>query len=244
MPSELTAETEALWRDVEDRVDDGRDGPRLRPMLVELARRAPDGSRAWAYACCELAERVMGEEPWHASVLARRVTRSCPEDHRGWGLLGLSSSLLGHHRFAVVAYRRALRLQPSNPWYAHNLGHLLDAVLGEPTKALPLLQSAYVTLHGWEADVVDGLQLERARQEVTSSLAHALLSSGDLPSARALMKQVIRGAARPEHHELYREILAREEAAVDAVAEREAADPGSPRGARRRPRKRRHTKDG
>lgn len=240
MAGELTAETEALWRDVEDRVDDGRDGPRLRPLLVELARRAPEGSRAWAYACCELAERVMDEEPWHASVLARRVTRACPEEHRGWGLLGLSSSLLGHHRFAVVAYRRALRLQPKNPWYAHNLGHLLDAVLDDPQRALPLLQSAYVTLAGWEESHVDGLQLERARQEVTSSLAHALLSSGDVPSARALMKEVVRGTARPEHHELYREILAREEAALRAVTdELDVAEVP-----RRRPRKRRHTRDG
>lgn len=242
MPGELTAETEALWRDVEDRVDDGRDGPRLRPMLVELARRAPEGSRAWAYACCELAERVMGEEPWHASVLARRVTRACPDEHRGWGLLGLSSSLLGHHRFAVVAYRRALGLQPKNPWYAHNLGHLLDAVLGDPERALPLLQSAYVTLHGWETSTVEGLQLERARQEVTSSLAHALLSSGDVPSARALMKEVVRGAARPEHHELYREILAREEEAVHALSEGDDLDAVAP--PRRRARKRRHTRDG
>ena len=238
MPGELTAETEALWRDVEDRVGDGRDGPRLRPMLVELARKAPEGSRAWAYACCELAERIMGEEPWHASVMARRVTRACPEDHRGWGLLGLASSLLGHHRYAVVAYRRALRLQPTNPWYAHNLGHLLDVVLGDPKRALPLLQSAYVTLHDWESSAVDGIQLERARQEVTSSLAHALLASGDVPSARALMKQVVRGAARPEHHELYREIIAREEAAVDAV---DVSGRGTAAGARRRARKRRHT---
>lgn len=245
MAGELTAETEALWRDVEDRVGDGRDGPRLRPMLVELARRAPDGSRAWAYACCELAERVMDEEPWYASILARRVTRDCVDNHRGWALLGLASSILGHHRYAAVAYRRALDLQPHNPWYAHNLGHLYDAVLGDPERALPLLQRAHATLDEWACrplEAPEGLDVARAQQEVASSLAHALLHAGDLPSARAVMKRVVRGAARPEHHELYRAILDREQAVVESAQPSERRPAG---GARRRARKRRrHTKDG
>jgi tetratricopeptide (TPR) repeat protein len=216
MADELTARAASLLRDARDRVRDGRDGPRLEDVLVELSRCAPSGSAAWTFAVCELAERRMSREPWQAAVLARRATQARPDEHRGWGLLGLAQSLLGHHRFAVRAYDEALRLQPSNPWYAHNLGHLYDVALAQPKRALPLLRTAREVLAGWSE--VPGVDLGRARQEVTASLAHALLGIGEPARAREVMRDLMRGAPRPAHHELYAAILAAEEEALAVVA--------------------------
>ena len=116
-------------------------------------------------------------------------------------------------------------------------------MLGQPERALPLLLEAYGTLMGWAASpcaAPEGVDLDRARQEVASSLAHALLHAGDAPSARAVMLQVVRGAARPEHHELYRAILDHERAAVEA----QPSPPRARQVSRRARKRRRHTKDG
>ncbi|MEZ4446481.1 MAG: hypothetical protein R3B72_45805 [Polyangiaceae bacterium] len=203
------------------------------PRLVELRRRAPEGSAPWAFASVELAERTVSFDPWRASALAHGVTRVCPEDHRAWGLLGLAQSLLGHHRFAIHAYHQALDLRPNNPWYAHNLGHLYDIALDEPETAIPWLTRAREGLAAMP--VSRGLDLDKARREVAASLAHALLGVGQASQAREVMREVMTGGPGPAHHELYREILAREDAALDAMDRPD----GRPR---RQPRKRRYTR--
>src|SRR5450631_4397494 len=102
------------------------------PMLHRLARLAGDGSDENIFAHLHLAELLVERDPWRAALHARRVLATRPDDDRGWAMLALCQTLLGHYRYAVVAYHRALKSAPSNPWYAHNLGHLLDVALGRP----------------------------------------------------------------------------------------------------------------
>ena len=83
------------------------------------------------------------KNPWRAAIYAKRVVTERPDDDRGWALLGLSQTLLGHYRFAVSAYQKALACAPNNPWYAHNLGHLLDVALDRAQDALQWLRTAY-----------------------------------------------------------------------------------------------------
>jgi tetratricopeptide (TPR) repeat protein len=139
-------------------------GPRdLVPMLKKLILLAPDHSDAALFGKQQLAEIVLQTEPFRAVVLLREVLQH--SDHeRAWALLGLSHTLLGNYRCAVSAYTRALGLTPDNPWYAHNLGHLLDAAIGRPEEALRYLRLAHRRL---SSDV-----------EVASSYAHALLRAG------------------------------------------------------------------
>lgn len=205
MARHLSADAEALWRDCEEAIETGRPEPRVMPLLVRLARMAPRGSDAWLYALRNLAERVVNEDAWRAALLARRMVEARPDDDGGWAMLGLAQSLMGHHRYAIRAYRRALSLAPNNPWYGHNLGHLYDVALGRPDIAVPLLSRALGELRRMGA--IAGSDMTRALDEVAASYAHALLHSGDPAAARRVMLGVMRGGAKPEHHKLYGEIL-------------------------------------
>ena len=209
---------------------------RLRPLLVRVARSAPEQSDAWRVAHRELAAQIVDSHPWRSSLLLRRVLRFHVQDDGSWALLGLAQSLLGNHRYAVRAYRRALRLAPDNPWYAHNLGHLYDAVLDQPLQALPLLRRSVAQIE--RLSLSNPARFGKARDEVVASYAHALLRTGDSLSARRLMRGVIRGSATASQHALYREIL---EAEDDAVAAHLDRLPSELLG-RRRPRKSRRTR--
>ena len=66
-----------------------------------------------------------------------------PDDDRGWATLALCQTMLGNYKFAVSAYHHALTSAPKNPWYAHNLGHLLDVALGRARDAVGWLKRAY-----------------------------------------------------------------------------------------------------
>lgn len=229
---ELSAEAEALWRAVEVANTSGSAQARVVVMLVELARVAPERSEAWTYAHRELAAHLFAEDPWRASICARRVLDHSPRDAMAWGILGLTQSVLGNHDYAVRAYRRALRYEPHNPWYAHNLGHLLDVAFDRPHESVRLLERA---LHG-----LAGLSdiSRRHAAEMTASLAHALWRAGDPYAAHARIRAVIQsGEATAAHHELYRHIDAElDERLHEAMA---AIDPRPPR--RRRVRARRRT---
>jgi Flp pilus assembly protein TadD len=207
---------DALWREVERAVDSGRDEARMVRLLADLARRAPTTSDAWLYAVRQLAERTVGDDPWRASLIARRIVRCRPDDDSGWAILALAQSLLGHHRFAVRSYHKALALAPRNPWYAHNLGHLYDIALGQPARALPLLARALDELRSWSRHAP--VDLERAIDEVRASYAHALLHADRAPEARTIMRQVIGASPKPEHHDLYAAILCAERALIAAEA--------------------------
>lgn len=142
------------------------------PMVEALARAAEPGSSAWVFANRQIAELLLEEQPWRAAIAARRVARHQPDDDGARAIQGLALTLLGHYHLAARAYRAALAIAPGNPWYAHNLGHLLDVALGRPGDALPHLRRAH------EAD---------PHAEIAASFAHALARTGQLDEARRVL---------------------------------------------------------
>lgn len=157
-------------------------GPRdLVPMLNKLIHVAPAGSDAALFARRQLAETIVQSAPWRAAVLLREVLAQ-RDDDRAWAVLGLCHTLLGHYRCATRAYSRALALTPDNPWYAHNLGHVLDVALDQPEQALRHLRFAYREL--------------KSDPEVASSYAHALAHAGRVSDAERILSRALRDANR------------------------------------------------
>lgn len=146
-------------------------------ILQRLLRMVPPDSEDALFAHRHLAELTVESNPWSAALSARRLVRRNPEDDQGWALLALALTLLSHYRAAVRAYRRALALSPHNPWYAHNLGHLLDVGLDRPDAGLPLLSAAH--------------RKEPKETEIASSYAHALGRVGKIEEARDLLRRSI-----------------------------------------------------
>lgn len=162
----------SLLRDVGWALRHGLEDTQLRPMLAQLAAVAPRGTDSWELAIIKLAELEAPTHPWRASILARQALREGDTPH-AWAVFALAQSLLGNFRIAARCYRRALFAVPDNPWYAHNLGHLLDVAFNRPNDALPYLKRAY--------------EAQPAEPEIAASLAHAMLASGDPASARRLL---------------------------------------------------------
>jgi tetratricopeptide (TPR) repeat protein len=111
-----------------------------------------------------------------------------PDDDRGWATLALCQTLLGNYKFAVNAYHRALATAPKNPWYAHNLGHLLDVALGRAGDAIGWLKRAY--------------QTAAYSGEVAASYAHALARVGRLTEARKVLARAMKRGSSREHSAL------------------------------------------
>lgn len=145
------------------------------PLLHQLARIASPASEDAAFAHQKLAELLAEEEPWRAALYARRVIQHFPASDRAWAVLALSQSMLGNYRFARTAYQHALELAPKNRSYAHNLGHLLDVALGEPSTALPWLRRAY--------------EVARSDPSVAASYAHALARAGRWADAKRVLER-------------------------------------------------------
>lgn len=158
------------------------------PLLHRLARLAPQGSEEATYANLHLAELLVERDPWRAALYARRVLSHRPDDDRGWATLALCQTLLGNYRFAVNAYHRAIASAPKNPWYAHNLGHLLDVALGRASDAIGWLRRAY--------------QSAAYSGEVAASYAHALARVGRLPEARRVLTRAMKRNGSREHSAL------------------------------------------
>lgn len=179
-----------LRREIDHGLDKRLDAEVLLPLLARLARAATEGSEDWVHAHRHLAELGVEHDPWRAAIFARRVVRVRPDDDGAWAVLGLSQSLLGNYRYAAHAYRRALRLTPSNPWYAHNLGHLYDVALNRPKDALPLLEQA--------------TKADTGQSDIAASYAHALARCGELTLAKRVLKRAIRHGATSEQMALSR----------------------------------------
>lgn len=190
MSRTASGELDRLRRDVERALRENVDAEEILPLLARLARAAAPESDAWIFAHRHLAEIGVEHDPWRAALFARRVIALRPEDDGAWAVLGLSQSLLGHHRYAARAYERALSLAPHNPWYAHNLGHLYDVALGRPADALALLERA-ATAQPDEADIA-------------ASYAHALARCGRVATAKRVLKRAIRRGATADQMALYR----------------------------------------
>ena len=159
----------------------------LLTAILERATREPsevdEDTRIFAHR--HLASLMLERDPWRAALHLRKVLAAAAHDDGAHALMALSQALLGNHRAAIAAYRRAIHIAPRNPWYRHNLGHLLDIALDDPVAALPHLEVA----------------AERAghEHEVLASLAHCLARLGQL--ARATMVAEYALDLAPDHQE-------------------------------------------
>jgi tetratricopeptide (TPR) repeat protein len=183
-------EIDRLRKAVEGALKGTTESPDLLPLLHRLLRAAPPESEHAAFAHRKLAELLVERDAWRAALHARAATKLVPDDDRGWAALGLSHSMLGNYRSAATAYRQALAQAPENPWYAHNLGHLLDVVLGEVDEAVTWLRLAH--------------QRVRKNSEIGTSYAHALARTGRIEEARRVLARVTREGATREQVALSR----------------------------------------
>lgn len=167
--NEDAALVDRLYTDIEWALSQGLPQTDLVFMLERLAKEAPPHTQHYVYAKRQLAELLVRHHPFRAARLAQDVLAQQPDD-RASAVLGLSHMILGNYRLAEKAYRQALRMVPHCPWYAHNLGHLLDAALDRPEDALRYLLLAR-----------RGLPQE---PEIASSYAHALLRAGKPDEAK------------------------------------------------------------
>src|SRR5690606_11168904 len=125
----------------------------------------------------------------------------------------------GNYRTAVSSYRRALSLEPKNPWYHHNLGHLLDVALDEPAAALAHLEVALA-------------HAEPPEYEITASAAHCYARLGQLARALELAREAVHAAPHNGDHTA---LLSWIEAGAPPDASvkqhrRDGAQPGNERG--------------
>jgi len=178
---------ETLRRRAERALDEGRGRRVVEPILERILKLAPDGDPARVFAHRHLAELRLEQDPWSSALHLRKVIAESPHDDVSHSLMALAQALLGNYRAAVAAYRRALALSPRNPWYHHNLGHLLDVALDDPTCALPHLE----------------LALEHAdppEHEITASTSHCLARVGRLDEAHELAQEAVSAAPHNEDH--------------------------------------------
>lgn len=183
----------------------------VEPLLERIVSAAPDGSEASVFAHRHLAEMRIEDHPWRALLHLRKVVVTHPDDDVVHALMGLSHALLANFRAAVTSYRRALGLAPRNPWYHHNLGHLLDVALEQPGAALRHLEFAHRAASPPE-------------HEIAASLAHCMARLGRIDEAREMAASAV--AAEPKNKE-HKQLL--------AWIERGAPDEGGDPRARRTP---------
>lgn len=155
-------------------------------LLEQIVTHAGTDNEAAHFAHRHLAELRLEESPWRAALHLRRVIQIDPDDDVAHSLMGLSQALQANFRMAVASYRRAVALSPSNPWYNHNLGHLLDVALDAPRDALSYLRRAH--------------KIEPSQEEVTASLAHCLGRLGVRDEALALARALVERKPRDVHH--------------------------------------------
>lgn len=184
------------------------------PLLERLVSVAPEGSPAALYAHRHLAEYRVEDHPWRALLSLRKVVAAQPDDDVVHALMGLAQALLSNFRAAVEAYRRALAIAPRNPWYHHNLGHLLDVALERPEQALRHLEIAHKATAPNDP-------------EITASLAHCLARLGKLEAARTLAASAAAAAPRNADHKRLLEWIDRGAPAEAKVAATPSRHPSS-----------------
>ena len=172
------------------RIDDAlrRERPRseIVPLLERLLSQVSEHNELFVYGHRHMAELLLQEQPWRAALHLRRVLKAGAGDDTAHALMGLCQALLGNFDSAVYHYERALALDPSNAWYHHNLGHLLDVALNMPEVAVLHLRWAH------EAHPME--------DEVTASLAHCLARNGSLEEAEALAREALDLSPGHESH--------------------------------------------
>lgn len=181
-------ETTHLRLEIERALRRAFDPADVLPRLARLARLASPASDDGIFAHRQLAELLVERHPWRAALYARKALFYRPDDDRAWAVLAFCQTLLGNFRAAVAAYRKAIAAAPSNPWYAHNLGHLLDVALGRPDDALRWLKVAYAA--------------KGDNSEIIASYAHALARAGDTARAREVLVSALAPPAEPSGFDL------------------------------------------
>ncbi len=176
-PGVETQTCAALRQEIERSLRRAFDPADVLPRLARLARLAAPSSDDGIFAHRQLAELLVERHPWRAAIYARRALAHRADDDRAWAVLAFCQTLLGNFRCAATAYQQAIASAPGNPWYAHNLGHLLDVALGVPHRALPWLRSAY----GAKAD----------NSEIVASYVHALARAGHTEEARGVLERAL-----------------------------------------------------
>jgi Flp pilus assembly protein TadD len=180
-----------LRKRAESALANGRRGADVLRVLETIVRQADDGTEEALFAHRQLAELKLERSPWQAALHLRQLVVSDAADDGVHALMGLCQALLSNFRAAIACYRRAVAVSPRNPWYHHNLGHLLDVGLGASRIALPHLRIAH--------------EIEGREDEITASLAHCLARVGELDEARALARRAIAGSPdNAEHRALLR----------------------------------------
>ncbi len=180
---------ERLLRHAETALAAGQGRRVVEPLLERLVALAPRGSDASVFAHRRLGEYRVEDHPWRALLHLRQVLPSHGEDDDVHALMGLSHALLSNFHSAIASYRRALALSAGNPWYHHNIGHLLDVALDRPAAALRHLQAAHDALSPPDA-------------EIGASLSHCLARVGRLGDALLVARGAC--AAEPRNPELRR----------------------------------------
>jgi len=183
-------EAKRLRQDVEWALQSALDPGEVLPLLHRLTRTAAPASEESVYAHRQLAELLVERHPWRAALHARKVLLWVKDDDRAWAVLGLCQTLLGNYKYAATAYFRALSASPKNPWYAHNLGHLIDVALGRADDAVVWLQTAYEGAMG--------------NREIAASFAHALARAGKLQEAKRVLSRAMRRGVSREQAALWR----------------------------------------
>ncbi len=178
---------EILRRRAERAMDEGRGRGIVEPLLERILRVAPEGDPGRIFAHRHLAELHLEENPWAAALHLRKVIGARPHDDVSHSLMALAQALLGNYRAAVTSYRKAVALEPRNPWYHHNLGHLLDVALDRPESALHHLEIALA-------------HADPPEHEITASVAHCLARVGRMDQARQLAAAAVRAAPRNRDH--------------------------------------------
>lgn len=176
MTTPVESKVERLRKQVERAIASQKSRKVVLPLLERLLAAAEHGSEASVYAHRQLAEHLVEHHPWRALLHIRQSLvqgeRAAQGDDGLFALAGLAHALLGNYAAAAASYRRAVAVAPANPWYQHNLGHLLDVGLDQPAAARRHLEAAH---RGAGPD--DG--------EISASLAHCLARLGELDAALA-----------------------------------------------------------
>lgn len=171
----------------EEALDEGRSRRFVEPLLNRILRLAPEGDPHRLFAHRYLAELCLEDDPWNAALHLRKVLAVYPHDDGVQSLAALAHALLGHYRTAVAAYRRALQRAPKNPWYHHNLGHIIDVALDRPEQALQHLEFAYQAA-------------DPAEHEIAASYAHCLARCGRLVEAQQLAQSAVEREPESDDH--------------------------------------------
>lgn len=181
-------EARRLRREIERALSHAFDPANVLPRLARLLRLAPESSDDGIFANRTIAELLVEHHPWRAAIHARRAIHHRDSDDRAWAILAFSHTLLGNFRSAASAYKKAIACTPSNPWYAHNLGHLFDVALGEPKRALPWLKAAFLA--------------QSENSEIVASYVHALAGAGQKEQAKNVLDRALERGMSREPREL------------------------------------------